>query len=74
MKLSQRVTIAWAVKRVTYLDIAKRYKDGYAISQEFCGWTTDMSNYPEEPNLVTLNVPNLTKKSVQANDLNQELS
>ena len=57
MKLSQRITIAWSVQRVTYLDSLKRYEDSYAVSQEFCEWTTCLNTYPEGLRSGTLNVP-----------------
>ncbi len=61
MNLSQRITIAWAVQRVTYLDSLKRYEDSYAVSQEFCEWTTCLNVYPEGVESSTLNVPDFNK-------------
>ncbi len=70
MNLLQRITIAWAVKRVTYLDSLKRYEDSYALSQEFCEWTTCLNVYPKGLTSATLNVPdfnmgNRTSQSTQ---------
>ena len=61
MNLDQRITIAWAVQRVTYLDSLKRYEDSYAVSQEFCEWTTCLNVYPEGVESSTLNVPDFNK-------------
>ena len=61
MNLSQRITIAWAVQRVTYLDSLKRYEDSYAVSQEFCEWTSCLNVYPEGVESSTLNVPDFNK-------------
>ena len=63
MKSSQRVTIAWAVQRVNYLDFAKRYEDSYAVSQEFCEWTTCLNVYPEGLKFATLDVPDFNKEN-----------
>ena len=61
MNLSQRITIAWAFQRVTYLDSLKMYEDSYAVSQEFCEWTTCLNVYPEGVESSTLNVPDFNK-------------
>ena len=61
MKIRQRITIAWAAQRVTYLDSLKRYEDSYAVSQEFCEWTTCLNVYPEGLKSSTLNVPDFNK-------------
>ena len=63
MYLSQRITIAWAVQRVSYLDSLKRYEDSYAVSQEFCEWTTCLNVYPEGLKSATLNVPDFNKEN-----------
>ena len=63
MKSSQRITIAWAAKRVTYLDVVKRYEDSYAVSQEFCEWTTCLNVYPEGLKAATLYVPDFNKEN-----------
>ena len=47
MDISQRLIIAWATQRVNYLDELQRYEDSYAVSQEFCEWTTSVNVYPE---------------------------
>ena len=70
MNLIQRITIAWAAERLTYLDSLKRYEDSYAVSQEFCEWTTCLNVYPEGVESSTLNVPdfnngNRTSQSMQ---------
>ena len=63
MNLSKRITIAWAVQRVTYLDSLKRYEDSYAVSQEFCEWTTCLNVYPDGLKSATLNVPDFNKEN-----------
>ena len=61
MNLSQRITIAWAVQRVTYLDSFKRYEESYAVIQEFYEWATCLNVYPEGVEFSTLNVPDFNK-------------
>ena len=63
MNIRQRITIAWAAQRVTYLDNLKRYEDSYAVSQEFCEWTTCLNVYPEGLKSATLNVPDFNKEN-----------
>ena len=63
MNISQRITIAWAAQRVSYLDSLKRYEDSYAVSQEFCEWTTCLNVYPEGFKAATLNVPDFNKEN-----------
>ena len=63
MNLSQRITIAWAAQRVSYLDSLKRNEDSYAVSQEFCEWTTCLNVYPEGLKTATLNVPDFNKEN-----------
>ena len=63
MNISQRITIAWAAERVTYLDSFKRYEDSYAVSQEFYEWTTCLNVYPEGLKSATLNVPDFNKEN-----------
>ena len=63
MNKSQRIAIAWAAQRVNYLDSVKRYEDSFAVSQEFCEWTTCLNVYPEGLNASTLNVPDFDKEN-----------
>ena len=63
MNISQRLIIAWAAQRVTYLDKVGRYKDSYAVSQEFCEWTTSLNVYPERIKAATLQVPTFNKEN-----------
>ena len=63
MNLNQRIAIAWAAQRVSYLDSLKRYEDSYAVSQEFCEWTTCLNVYPERLKAATLNVPDFNKEN-----------
>ena len=63
MNLSQSITIAWAAQRVSYLDSLKMYEDSYAVSQEFCEWTTCLNVYPEGLKSATLNVPDFNKEN-----------
>ena len=63
MNPTQRIAIAWAAQRVTYLDNLKRYEDSYAVSQEFCEWTTCLNIYPEGLKAATLNVPDFNKEN-----------
>ena len=57
MDISQRLIIAWAAQKVTYLDKLQRYEDSYAVSQEFCEWITSVNVYPEGLRVATLQVP-----------------
>ena len=57
MDISQRLIIAWAAQKVTYLDKLQRYEDSYAVSQEFCEWITSFNVYPEGLKAATLQVP-----------------
>ena len=63
MNISQRLIIAWAAQRVTYLDKLGRYKDSYAVSQEFCEWTTSLNVYPERIKAATLQVPTFNQEN-----------
>ena len=63
MDTSQRLIIAWAALRVTYLDKLHRYEDSYAVSQEFCEWTTSFNVYPEGLKAATLQVPTFNKEN-----------
>ena len=63
MNLSQPNTIAWAAQRVSCLDSLNRYEDSYAVSQEFCEWTTCLNVYPEGLKAATLNVPDFNKEN-----------
>ncbi len=63
MNYSQRFTIAWATHRVTYLDKLRRYEDCYAVSQEFCEWTTSLNVYPEILKYPTLQVPTFNQEN-----------
>ena len=59
----QRITIAWAAQRVNYLDSLKMYEDSYAVSEEFCEWTTYLNVYPTGLKSSTLNVPDFNKEN-----------
>ena len=63
MDISQRLIIGWAAQRVTYLDKLQRYEDSYAVSQEFCEWTTSLNVYPEGLHAATLKVPTFNKEN-----------
>ena len=63
MDICQRLIIAWAAQRVTYLDKLQRYEDRCAISQEFCKWTTSFNVYPEGLQAATLKVPTFNKEN-----------
>ena len=63
MNLNQRIVIAWAAKRVVYLDSLKRYEDSYAVSQEFCEWSTCLNVYPEGLKATTIIVPDFNKEN-----------
>ena len=58
MDICHQLIIAWASQRVTSLDRLQRYEDSYAVSQEFCEWTTSFNVYPEGLKAATLQVPN----------------
>ena len=62
MDINQRLIIAWATQRVNYLDELQRYEDSYAVSQEFCEWTTSFNAYPEGLKAATLKVPTFNKE------------
>ena len=63
MKISQQIAIVWAAKRVNYLDSLKRYEDSYAVSQEFCEWSTCLNVYPEGLKATTIKVPDFNKEN-----------
>ena len=63
MDISQRLIIAWATHRVTYLDNLYRYEDSYAVSQEFCEWITSLDVYPLGLKAATLKVPTFNKEN-----------
>ena len=63
MNITQRRIIKWATQRVTYLDSLQRYEDSYAVSQEFCEWTTSFNVYPEGLKATTLKVPTFKKEN-----------
>ena len=63
MDFSKRLIIAWATQRVNYLDELQRYEDSYAVSQEFCEWTTSLNVYPEGLQAATLKVPTFNKEN-----------
>ena len=63
MNITQRRIIKWATQRVTYLDSLQRYEDSYAVSQEFCEWTTSFNVYPEGLKAATLKVPIFKKEN-----------
>ena len=64
MYVNQLLIIAWAAQRVTYLDKLQRYEDSYAVSQEFCEWTTSFNVYPELLKASTLQVPTFNKENL----------
>ena len=39
------------------------YEDSYAVSQEFCEWTTSFNVYPEGLKATTLKVPTFNKEN-----------
>ena len=63
MNIIQLRIIKWATQRVTYLDSLQRYEDSYAVSQEFCEWTTSLNVYPEGLKAATLKVPTFKKEN-----------
>lgn len=63
MDITQRRIIKWVTKRVTKLDSLQRYEDSYAVSQEFCEWTTSFNVYPEGLKAATLKVPTFKKEN-----------
>ena len=63
MNTIQRFIIVWAAQRVTCLDSLHRYEDSYAVSQEFCEWTTSFNVYPEGLKAATLKVPTFKKEN-----------
>ena len=63
MNITQLRIIKWATQRVTYLDGLQRYEDSYAVSQEFCEWTTSFNVYPEGLKAATLKVPTFKKEN-----------
>ena len=63
MNSNYKLIIAWASHRVTHLDTLQRYEDSYAVSQEFCEWTTSFNSYPEIIKVTTLKVPVFYKEN-----------
>ena len=63
MNITQRRIIKWAAQKVTHLDSLQRYEDSYAVSQEFCEWTTSFNVYPEILKSSTLKVPTFKKEN-----------
>ena len=63
MNIIQRRIIKWATQRVTYLDSLQSYENSYAVSQEFCEWTTSFNVYPEGLKAATLKVPTFKKEN-----------
>ena len=63
MDVIQIRIIKWASQRVSYLDSLQRYEDSYAVSQEFCEWTTSYNVYPEGLKAATLKVPTFKKEN-----------
>jgi len=63
MDISQRLIIVWSAQRVTLLNKLHRYEDSYAVSQEFCEWTTSFNVYPEGLKAATLKVPIFNKEN-----------
>ncbi len=63
MEENQRHTIGWAYMRVDYLDRLNSYEDSYAVSQEFCEWTTSLNVYSEGLKATTLKVPSFNKEN-----------
>ena len=63
MYVNQLLIIAWAAQRVTYLDKLQRYEDSYAVSQEFCEWTTSFNVYPKGLKAATLQVPTFNQEN-----------
>ena len=63
MDIIQRRIIKWVTQRVTNLDSLQRYEDSYAVSQEFCEWTTSFNVYPEGLKAATLKVPTFKKEN-----------
>ena len=63
MDITQRRIIEWVTQRVTNLDSLERYEDSYAVSQEFCEWTTSFNVYPEVLKAATLKVPTFKKEN-----------
>ena len=61
--IDQRLIIEWATDRVTCLDRLHRNEDSYAVSQEFCEWTTSLNAYPERLQAATLKVPTFNKEN-----------
>ena len=61
MDISHQLIILWAAQRVNYLDKSQRYEDSYAVTQEFCEWTTSFNVYPEGLKATTLKVPSFNK-------------
>jgi len=63
MNVGQRLIIAWAALRVTYLDKLHRYDDGFTVSQEFYESTTSFNVDPEGLNAATVKVPTFNKEN-----------
>ena len=55
--------VSWASLRVNHLDKLKKYEEGYAISQEFCEWTSSISNNLNKHKVSIALVPNFNKEN-----------
>ena len=63
MIINHNLIVEWAILRVTHLDKLQMYEDSYAVSQEFCEWTTLLSVYPEKIKTSVLQVPDFNKEN-----------
>ena len=63
MNKNLELIIVWASIRVSYLDNLERYEDSYAVSQEFCEWTTSINNITYGSKIALLKVPDFNKEN-----------
>ncbi len=63
MDFNLRMIVAWSANRVNDLDYAKRYEDSYALTQEFCEWTTCLNTCKKGFVAATLMVPDFDKEN-----------
>ncbi len=63
MNYNKSLIVAWASVRVTYLERLQKYKDSYAVSQEFYEWTTALNVHPKLHCDETLSVPDFNNEN-----------
>tara|TARA_Y100001968_G_C19290900_1_gene684156 strand:+ start:557 stop:757 length:201 start_codon:yes stop_codon:yes gene_type:complete len=63
METCKKYIVAWASFRAMQLYNSDRYKDSFAVSQEFLDWTSSYMVYLDNPKASILKVPNFNKEN-----------